>query len=290
MDSNTFAKLFSEFLTDMSKIQDCSTKVATMAGFAHCLEEELQKVTLFQGALPFTTIVIDQGRLNFSILAKFLKGGKGNEIELPAAVEELLPRRSSDGDTLGKRKLSSEDDEGAKTSPILFDIDLSAKKPNDTFYSLNPNTIGAFCPFKKDESETDRDAPPVVQTELLDLNSAPPPSPPEPVCKGKHKLVWTASLHQKFVEVVESLGGPQHATATQINEHMKTEGLTTSQIASHLQKYRHLHRNITTGDHQEDMVDLSNRSPSLDHYLCEGLKGGKFTGGESLEEEDDDNE
>merc|ERR1712217_143093 len=51
-----------------------------------------------------------------------------------------------------------------------------------------------------------------------------------------NRLIWDEHLHNRFVQVVESLG--QNAIPSKILKEMKTIGLTRTNISSHLQKYR----------------------------------------------------
>ncbi|KAK4789262.1 hypothetical protein SAY86_020581 [Trapa natans] len=61
--------------------------------------------------------------------------------------------------------------------------------------------------------------------------------------RKKMKVDWTPELHKKFVHAVEQLGVDQ-AIPSRILEHMKVEGLTRHNVASHLQKYRMNRRHI----------------------------------------------
>ncbi|XXG48666.1 hypothetical protein AAC387_Pa02g3050 [Persea americana] len=61
---------------------------------------------------------------------------------------------------------------------------------------------------------------------------------PRAAVPNKTRIRWTQDLHDRFVESVNRLGGPDKATPKGIVKMMEYDGLTILHVKSHLQKYR----------------------------------------------------
>ncbi|CAI9781892.1 unnamed protein product [Fraxinus pennsylvanica] len=93
----------------------------------------------------------------------------------------------------------------------------------------------------------------------------------------KQRRCWSLELHRRFVNALQQLGGEQVATPKQIRDLMQVDGLTNDEVKSHLQ-------------HGESFKKSNSQSgsPQGPLQLPGSSRGTSMTGGNSMEDEDDE--
>ncbi|XP_022935218.1 myb family transcription factor PHL7-like [Cucurbita moschata] len=94
---------------------------------------------------------------------------------------------------------------------------------------------------------------------------------------GKQRLRWTSDLHDRFVDAITQLGGPDRATPKGVLRVMGVPGLTIYHVKSHLQKYRlakYLPESPADGskDEKRSLESLSGTDSSSGLQINEALR------------------
>ncbi|KAJ6802906.1 myb family transcription factor PHL7-like isoform X1 [Iris pallida] len=91
---------------------------------------------------------------------------------------------------------------------------------------------------------------------------------------SRHRLRWTHELHERFVDAVALLGGPDRATPKGVLKRMSVQGLTIYHVKSHLQKYR-LAKFLPDSSQDGRASNFGCKSSIMETICFDGNKGEK---------------
>ncbi|KAE8124489.1 hypothetical protein FH972_019370 [Carpinus fangiana] len=90
----------------------------------------------------------------------------------------------------------------------------------------------------------------------------------------KPRLRWTVELHERFVDAVTQLGGPDKATPKTIMRVMGVKGLTLYHLKSHLQVQRHLQLRIEAqGKYMQSILEKACQTLAGENMASGSYKG-----------------
>ncbi|KAK9113222.1 hypothetical protein Scep_020741 [Stephania cephalantha] len=218
----------------------------------------------------------------------------------------LAKRRSGEGAFVPFKRISSSSAVPAATKKISIDAQsvpsLSLITPPIKYHSIEPCNAGSNLKSKDGIRVAPFSSSAKIKPFLQNPVQQHQPQQPQ----KKQRRSWSTELHKRFVSVLLELGGPQVATPKQIRDLMKVDGLTNDEVKSHLQKYRLHNRRqpnastsmnppVVLGDLWASQDQCGNSKESTSSGSPQGplelaSKGVSSTGGNSMEEEEEEGE
>ncbi|CAJ1909184.1 unnamed protein product [Sphenostylis stenocarpa] len=142
---------------------------------------------------------------------------------------------------------------------------------SEKYSSMQPDSMPYYDHFSqeedkllRDDAATDERLPEISfqKNQVLTFEGVPQKQAPHRLCgvacvtssnsasrRGKRRIKWTKDLHEPFMMIVNSLGGPEKAKPKAILDMMKSDLLSISHVKSHLQVY-HKHAQTFAGQMQ----------------------------------------
>ncbi|KAE8694035.1 hypothetical protein F3Y22_tig00110788pilonHSYRG00309 [Hibiscus syriacus] len=216
-------KTISEFVEEVSKIEDGFQRSSKISDFVQRLEGEMKKIDGFKRELPLCMLLLKDGIERLKVEEMQCKG-----------MDEGLPSEKNDG---GDKKncpsllqLSNSDFDNADHKKKKPNIIPELLLMNPGFDLANANPIvksNGGCTIASSSSITPENPLFNIQTSSQQQQNS-----------RKPRQYWSPDLHRRFVLALEELGGSQAATPKQIKQLMRVDGLTNDEVKSHLQKHR----------------------------------------------------
>ncbi|CAK9166442.1 unnamed protein product [Ilex paraguariensis] len=313
-------KTIADILTEVSMVDDTSKKLSKLNDYVHALQDELKKIDAFICQLPLCMHLLNDAieRLKEETMHCM-------EANAQPVTEPLKGNSKEDG---GVEASSDSDDKKnwmssvqLWTAPLDYEnSDIKRRDRSSNLKSRNEEEKGSaknshqLCnkrnrgkasvlPLKKHKeisSSLDGLSLSIPVTKMngsIDLNLNCFDSSHSNPQQKKQRRCWSPELHRRFVNALHELGGAQAATPRQIRDLMQVDDLTNDEVKSHLQKYRLHVRRIPI------YLAAPSNGFSMDQDWCEGhqysspegplhlagsSKGVSFTGGDSMEEVEDE--
>lgn len=236
-------------------------KGKTCGEYLKALEEEKQKIQVFQRELPLSLLLVNyaiESCRRQTATEPFLVHREEEPISDGApSLEEFVP--------LNLNSRAEEPENGSrKKNDWLKSVQLWTPNPNEESNrsSQEKKSTARFLSFLPQKEDTREE----MATAMAMASASPPlqltassTSETRGIFDGgnekrstsqrKSRRCWSQDLHRRFLEALDQLGGTEVATPKRIREIMREDGLTNDEVKSHLQKYR-LHSRRPSHVHQ----------------------------------------
>ncbi|EYU19517.1 hypothetical protein MIMGU_mgv1a026405mg, partial [Erythranthe guttata] len=213
---------------------------------------ELQQVITQEFHLPVVLMSADNKE---GVISKGLENGAAFFISKPVTPDDLRNLwqfastkkktssrvvindiTGSDYDLFQPREIINSNDKNRSDEKPVFVVSASTSN-KDISHSKNP----------KRKTQTKEDSDNDEEEQIGNNNNAASTN-------KKPKIVWTDSLHNRFLEAIRSIG-LDRSVPKKILEEMNVPGLTRENVASHLQKYRIFLRRVSDASSKISGVD-----------------------------------
>ncbi|KAL8050937.1 hypothetical protein ABFX02_06G112700 [Erythranthe guttata] len=214
---------------------------------------ELQQVIAQEFHLPVVLMSADNKE---GVISKGLENGAAFFISKPVTPDDLrnlwqfaLTKKKTNSrvvinditgsnyDLFQPREIINSNDKNRSDEKPVFVVSASTSNKDISHSKKNP----------KRKTQTKEDSDNDEEEEIGNNNNAASTN-------KKPKVVWTDSLHNRFLEAIRSIG-LDRSVPKKILEEMNVPGLTRENVASHLQKYRIFLRRVSDASSKISGVD-----------------------------------
>ncbi|XP_051141109.1 transcription factor HHO5-like [Andrographis paniculata] len=224
-------QVVSDILMEISMISDIPMKLSRLDFYVHSLQQEIKKIHAnFNPHLPFSMNLLQQAAERLEM-----------EKEKQRTAREGFKQGRAESTFDMENTMNRSDDSSVqlRTTPIQYDEStILSLRSLSSGHNNNKTTRGAIMSFFNSE-KIDQIVPPPIGLPFDGGSSFRHGAAAAAASQRKKvRRCWSPQLHNRFVNALQRLGGPNIATPKHIRALMDVEGLTNDQVKSHLQKYR----------------------------------------------------
>ncbi|KAL3814194.1 hypothetical protein ACJIZ3_015462 [Penstemon smallii] len=314
-----------DFMAKVLMIHNTSDKNSKLIELINSLQDEMKKIDGFKRQLPFCMLLLNDAIATLKeeltrcekfnaepVLEQFIPLKNSCSDERPQGIESANEKDkmnwmssvqlwNSDKPTLelnsNSKKRTEKEEDGEKKEikrPIMDNLLQSGKNRTEgrNFVSFNELPGLSLCTPEiknlRDEINSSSKSSSSRSGSFSATNDLSNFKANEQQTARKQRRCWSPELHRRFVNALMQLGGSQVATPKQIRELMEVDGLTNDEVKSHLQKYRIHTRRVSPTSNTSKQSNSQSGSPQGPLNLAGSSRVTSMTGGDSMEDEDDE--